>query len=381
MGLFRRRDKSSGSSVGSADEPDINVRARDPWYWPTQTLGNTAQILTGWPDRGADSTALAVPTFYRCVDLISTMIGEFPVRAFPYTDETTPKERQPAVLRRPDPDLDLFEFQQATVADYLMRGNFYWLVTARQPDGYPLAVMLLPVEQVQCSWDPETALPRRRRYQWMGNELDPGDVIHGRGFTPPGSPTGVGAVQAAAGVIDGQYRADAAARSNFTDGTYPAGVIEHPTALSPIAAEILADQFVAAHAGNRRPAVMSGGAKYNPVAITARDSQWIEHRQWTAGDIARMMGVPLGLLQLPVMGGTNLTYTNLRELRTDFLHTGLAGPMARLRSAYGRLLPSTQVARFDTTKYLPPLEATEPQPENPATAPAADEEPADVTDR
>ncbi len=109
--------------------------------------------------------------------------------------------------------------------------------------------------------------------------------------------------------------------------------------------------------------MLTGGLEYDVHQITASDAQWIEHRQWTAGDIARIFGVPAGLLSLPMAGGVNLTYTNIRDARTELVFNACDSMMAELGCAYESLLGPNVRVTWDVSSYLPPIEAVENQPQ------------------
>lgn len=343
------------------------------WFWPDSNAAQ-ARILEGWPRQAASATSLAmqVPTAVRCIEILTTQIMQFPAEAW---RGDVRLDDQPRLLRRPDPFSSYRRFVYGTVMDMLVCGGAAWLTTSRDDMSRPLTLRRIPASSLEVRWDPSMSpamaeLNMARQFLYDGIQLDPGDVTYVPMITVSGEAAGVGPVQAGVDITAGQVSADQLVRSNFTDGAFPSGTVTVATNLSQAAADDLQRKFMDRAGGSRAPVVMSGGAEFRPHAVTARDSQWIEARQWGAADIARLFGVPAAMLHIPVQGGSQVTYNNAVSVRTDLLHLGLSPINARLEDAFGSLLPTTQDCHLDTTRYLPPLEAITPASADPNSPPA-----------
>lgn len=343
-----------------------------PW-WTSDNAVALSRPLEDWPATALSPARLAlqVPTAVRCIEILTTQIAQFPAQA--WRDDVM-LEDQPRVLRRPDPFGSYFRFVHATVTDMLFEGTAAWFVTARDDNGRPLTLSVMPACELSIKWQPDmpVALARlngAREIKYGGAVVDPADVILIPMIGVPGEARGVGPVQAGQPTASGQVAADDLVRSNFFDGVFPTGTLEVPTNLSKKQAEDMQSSFMRQAAGSRAPRVLSGGVEFKPHAVTARDAQWIEARQWGAGEIARLFGVPAGMLNLSSLTGGSVTYNNAVSLRTDLLQNGMSPIIARLEDAFARALPLTQECHLDTTRYLPPLEAVTPQAADPNAPP------------
>lgn len=349
------------------------IRSRRPWWTAANTVAQS-RLLETWPTNvgGASRLAMQVPTAVRCVELLSTQIAQFPAEA--WRDDVR-LETQPRVLRRPDPFSTYFRFTVDTVTDMLFEGTAAWLITARdEQTGRAIALQHLPACELEIRWEPslpqaQARLENRRQIKYGGQLVDPEQVILVPMILPPGEARGVGPVQAGQAICQGQVAADDLVRSNFNDGAFPSGSINVPTNLSQEQADRVKSSFMESAAGSRAPVVLSGGAEFKPHAVTARDAQWIEARQWGASEIARLFGVPPAMLNIPIQGGSQVTYNNAVSVRTDLLHTGLGPINARLENAWSQVVPLTQQVHLDTTRYLPPLEAITPSSADPNSPP------------
>ena len=354
---------------------DLEERSGPPWHpagqWPRLDVETSDPLL------GAvsfDQLALQVPTAYRCIDLITSQLAQFPMVAH---RDGEPLEEQPRVLRRPDPRGHYRVFVMRTVRDLLFRGAACWRVAARDDQGRALVLEHVDASLVTVQWNPRRghsdAVLNQDRVVYIAGTPAPAqsDLVYIPMIELPGQARGYGPVEAAHALTTGQVTADNLVRSNFTDGVYPSGSIEVERTLSPSAAEALRSQFVDRNRGKREPVVMSGGATFQPFSQTLRDQQWIEARSWGASEIARLYGVPHAMLSLPTQGGGSLNYSNAVSVRRDWAIQGLSPIAARLEVAFQVCLPSTQEAVMDFTDWLEEV-APNVTPNQPDPAPAAD---------
>ena len=89
-----------------------------------------------------------------------------------------------------------------------------------------------------------------------------------------------------------------AGRYYSNDGS-PGGIISVPSALTKEKREELREAFEARHRGAtaaHRVGILTGGATYDTVPINLRDAAFIESQKAHAQDVARMFGIPAGML-------------------------------------------------------------------------------------
>ncbi len=239
-------------------------------------------------------------------------------------------------------------------------------------EGSMITLELINPDMVTVRWADSRHKKRLFTIQGMAGQFTEEQVIAVPYYRPAGMLNGLGPVAAARTLWAGQSAADRMVNSNFTEGVFPSGVVtsDGAVAINESKATEIKRKFEERHAGTRGVVVLTGSAKFDPLSVTAKDAQWIEARQWGAGDIARAVGVPAGLLDLPV-GGSNLTYSNLADARTNFFHLGLDGPLCQIANGFEKVLPLGTDVEWDTSNYEPALE----QPAAP-TAPQNQEQPA-----
>ena len=81
-------------------------------------------------------------------------------------------------------------------------------------------------------------------------------------------------------------------------------------------------------------AVLEEGMTFQPVALSNKDSQWLESRQVTVLDVARIFGVPpalLGHLE-------KASYSSQEAQNLEFLTHSLRPWLTRIEQAIGKIL-------------------------------------------
>ena len=91
---------------------------------------------------------------------------------------------------------------------------------------------------------------------------------------------------------------------------------------------------------------------YEPISWSAADLQFVEQRQMSSTEIARLFGVPAPLISAPVPGSSSLTYRNLESVRAEYVMLAVQPVTDRLEAAFGELLPATQTVRFRLSDAL-----------------------------
>ncbi len=80
----------------------------------------------------------------------------------------------------------------------------------------------------------------------------------------------------------------------FSNTAIPPGVLTVPDALSDKAFDRLRDSWQSKYGGNNtgKPAILEQGMKFEPIAISNEDAQYLETRGYTREEIAAIYGVP-----------------------------------------------------------------------------------------
>lgn len=269
--------------------------------------------------------ALMYPAFWRGVNLISRDIAKLPL--FIYRRKGEGKERAPEhpayrLLRyKPNDDMTAFVFRQTIQAHALCQGNGYAYIV-RAGDASPRE--LLPLM-------PDKTWPVRANGQLLyvtevdgvQRKLLPENVLHIKGLGYDGL-VGYNVITYAADALGLGLAAQQYGSRYFRNNARPSVVIEVPNAMNPEAAKNMLANWNNLHSGldnSHRAALMTNGAKVNPITINARDSQLMELREFQLRDISNVLGIPPHRL-----GDTTRTsHSSLEQENQSYLDDALDG--------------------------------------------------------
>jgi len=317
--------------------------------------GRTAWVQLGapaWSDRSYHRLAregyLKNAVAQRSVRLVAECAASVPLKA-----ETNGRrlEEHPllALLGAPNPTTGGTELLEAVYAYLLLSGNAF-LERVDGPEGRPVELHVLRPERMRVIPGP-SGWPEAYEFKLGGRtQRFPVDVASGRSpvlhlksFNPFDDHYGLSALQAAATGIDihnaasGWNKAllDNAARPSgalvFEPGEGVAGNLTEEQ-LARLKAE-MEEQFQgAANAG--RPLLLEGGLKWQQMAFSPADMDFIEAKHVAAREIALAFGVPPMLLGIP---GDN-TYANYQEANRAFWRLTLLPFVDKVLSGLSRWL-------------------------------------------
>lgn len=290
--------------------------------------------------------ALGVPAIFRAVTLISNTTGSLAVEAYrkgaKLADEDTP-----AIVKRPDPFRIPRDFYRDTAFHLATRGEFWWWVAARDQDGYPLSLIVVPPWEVTVEDSGDRLRPT---IKWNDREMRREDMRQGT-FLPDGY-RGVGPLQLCGAAVSVAVESQEWAANFFTeDGGYPSLIIKSASDLGDGEADTLREQWMSKP--HNTPRVIDQGIEsVEEVGVNAQSSGMLEGREHNKGDAANMFGVPGALLEYG-RPGSSLTYQNVTEVFTTFVKTALAPDyLEPIEQHLSDLLPRSTVARFNVKGFL-----------------------------
>lgn len=302
--------------------------------------------------------ALQLSAVYTSISVQSETVAVMPAHAMEKRGKIRERaEVQPMWLDptqgQPNPDQSRFGFFSRLLTSRYTHGNAYALITARDRYGYPAEFHVVHPDDI-----------RPARFQgklvfeaWSGKKLDPftqqhqqGSVIHIKGFDN-GELLGLSPLRKEAiglGLAQEEY----AARF-FSQGDDSRGIIEIPVSTNPGSIDKLRADWVEGHEGREnahKTGFLSGGAQWKPTAIPNDDAQFLESRNFTLGEIARMFKVPPHLI-----GDTTKATSwgsGLEEQNRMWLIIGLLPEITRIEMAFGPTLPRGQTLRLNPAGIL-----------------------------
>lgn len=296
---------------------------RSPWgdFWFSSLGGRTASGL-----RVDAQQAMRLSAVYSCVRVLAESMAVLPMGLYrPKVGggraRVTDHWLYRLLAKQPNRFQSPFEFREMLQAHLVLRGNAFCELVE---DGAGGIAELLPVHpdavKVELldngSW-------RYRITQRAGGPrvLRRDQVWHLRGLSGDGI-VGLNPVELQGETIGAGLAAAAYASRYFANDAKPAGGwIEFPGKFADAAArQNFRESWQAAQGGANRGkvAVLEQGMKYHEVGINNRDSQFLESRQYTVSDIARIFRVPPHLIG----DLSRATFSNIEHQSLEFVtHT------------------------------------------------------------
>ena len=256
-------------------------------------------------------TQLAYYAVYSCITLIANDIGKLRPRLVQQDEDGIWSETDsPAfspVLRKPNRYQNHIQFKEWWVMSKLTRGNTYAL-KQRDNRGVVTALYLLDPTKVEPLVSPDGGIYYRLRSDDLngvkGEEViaPASEIIHDRMNCLFHPLVGVSPLYAC-GVAAGQGLAIQQQSSTFFgNGARPSGVLIAPGAISQESADRVKEAWETKFNGQNagRIAVLGDGMKYEPMVMSATDSQLVEQLKMTAEIVCSVFHVPpakIGLAQ------------------------------------------------------------------------------------
>jgi HK97 family phage portal protein len=287
-----------------------------------------------------------VDTAWTCLDLNASVLSTMPVyrtrnqRVLPPTSWMT----------NPDPAIytSWHEFAKQLFWDYQL-GEAFVLPMAMGADGFPMNFRVIP------PWLVNVEMGMGRREYRIGTMDVTNDILHIRYKSTTDGARGVGPLESgrnrliAAGVLE-RY-----ATEMVRGGGIPYYAIEVERRLSKDEADDLLAQWWESRKRNLgKPAVLSGGAKAKQLQINPQDIGLLDLAKFNESMIARDLGVPAFLVNLP-SGGDSMTYSNVSSLFDFHDRASLKTKAVHVMSALsGWALPRGQSAELNRDEYSRP---------------------------
>lgn len=329
------------------------IRAADPRLpWGSSTPPTNSEI--GFNAAGIPVTqdsAQSIAAVYGACSLLADSVSSLPTILRNSPDKATAKVLKPSpLLEQPYAEISRTDWWAQFVWGLSLRGNFYGLVVERDKDGYPVQIKPVHNDSVQIRRLTDGSL----EYRFYGQPIPFKDVFHVRNQSHPGSLVGLSPIQICAlsfGLNIAQMRY---AEAFFLNSASPQGVIEVPGPLDVTETRKMYRGWLAAHQGLNKahlPAVLTEGAKFNPITISPVDSQLLEALNFSSlqiyGQIFRIPPHMLGMIEKSTSFGRGI-----EQQERNFFTNTLIGPLTRGAEAMTRVHPPGQYVGFDTSERL-----------------------------
>lgn len=300
----------------------------------------------------SEKTALEVAAVYGSVSVLADAVSTLPLRQYRKNNNGPDIELPPSpIVLQPFVEITQQDWFTQGMVSLTLRGNSYSLVTQRDPD------TLLPTQLKPLH--PDNVRVRRLadgtiEYRVGGMVKSIDDMCHVRNLQVPGSVVGLNPVEMLRNTIGLARAADMYGGSFFANSANPSGVIYAQEDMTEEETLDLARSWMQAHQGigaGNLPAVLTGGLKWEQISLNPEDSQFIESRQFSQGEISGMIfRVPphmIGIVDRSTSWGTGIEQQEL-----GFTRNTVGGYLGKWESLFNLLVPPNQYVKFDLDARL-----------------------------
>lgn len=242
-----------------------------------------------------NDSALKNAVVWACITYLSKTLAQLPWAVMKNVDGGS--ERMNAhpvdwlIHTRPCPDMGSFTWRQTMLGNALRFGNAYAEIEWDNR-GMPFALWPIHPDRVIVKRGVDGLLAYEVWNRGGSVTLAARDVFHIRGFGD--GPVGFNVIEYAAESIGWAQATEIFGASYFGQGMNPSGVIETPNGITPEGLSVLKAEMKKLYAGPKaeRTMFLDKGMKFNKLANSPEESQFIETRQHQVEEICRWFGVP-----------------------------------------------------------------------------------------
>lgn len=279
----------------------------------------TLESADGW---GLDGVAMSrdkamkISAVNRCVEVLSTSMAVLPTYIMNEENHSRIREhRLGSILwERPNDDMTAFDFRRLMMCNQLFRGNAYAWIHREPATGYVRELLPLPPDHVTLMTDSRGTLWYYYREPRTGHvyRLHQADVLHYKAYSKDGI-EGISVLERAAQSMATAEAAEKHQTAIYSNGAQPCGVLTTDTDIGGMTEvkkadgtvetirkkDLLRREWERVHRGPDnafRLAILDNGLKYQPIAMSNNDLQFVESSEIRVADIARYFSVPLHML-------------------------------------------------------------------------------------
>lgn len=318
MNFFGMEIRRSERAVGSLAPVDN----RGGWW------GVIKESFTGAWQQNVEvklDTVLTYSTVFRCISLIASDIAKMRIRLVQKDEngiwtEVVNAAHSP-VLRKPNTFQTRIQFYTNWMESKLIHGNTY-IYKHKDNRGIVTRLCVLDPTRVKVLVAPDGEV----FYQLMRDDLSSqhdddltlpaSEIIHDRWNTVYHPLVGTSPIYACGLAAVQGIRIQSNSANFFGNGAKPSGIIKAVGKIAPEAAQELRTYWNANYSGENagKTAVLADGLEYQPLSVSASDSQLIEQLKWSAETVCSVFGVPaykVGVGQAPA-------YNNIEAMDAQY---------------------------------------------------------------
>lgn len=287
--------------------------------------------------------ALTLPAVYRAISILTTTVKQMSI-------DVVRDDRvvgQPSLISQPNPLTSRSTFVEQTMVSLASQGNAYWLIDR---DSTNKVISLKPLNPLDMQIETTTA-GDVIRYQYQGKNYDPSRIKHLRLIQPPGSPLGLGPIQAASDVLQGALDLRDYSAQWFEKGGVPSGVLKTDQFINDDQVAAAKAAWNATAGAKNGVAVLGNNWNYVPVYLKPDELQFLQNQAYSVTETARLFGIP-STLMLTAVEGSSMTYANVEQEWLAFIRFTVIQYLIVIEDALTDFLSGRQRAKFNVEAIL-----------------------------
>ncbi len=288
-------------------------------------------------------SAMKVPAVNCAVRTIAETVATLPAKVFKVDGESKDADPEHAAYPLVHDDANDWhsagKVRELVTIDAILWGDGFAFVN-KTSDGKPTEVIHLKRSDVTVEWS-NVGEPS---YKVSNQPRRADEIIHVQAPSIDGE-RGLGLIQAGREAISLAILLERASTNLVKNNSRPGGILSFKGQLKPEALKRAGEAWRLAHGGTNSggTAPLDNDAKYMPIAFNSVDSQHIEQRVFSIGEIARLTRVPVTMLQDLSKG----TISNTEQQNLQFLQLCLLPWLRAWTDAYRRCL----IAKDDRKQF------------------------------
>lgn len=325
------------------------------WTVPEELIPPWATASSGVPvDR---MSAVGLSGVWACVRLLTGAVSRMPIDILIDQDGVPRPYQVPRWLRQPimrDPNSNRVTHIAQVMVSLLLDGNAF-VLTPRDSSNDVSELFVIDPQRVKIGRNSDQSpIYEVRSERGAVVEYSANEMLHLPLQPFPGMDRGMSPIEACRQVFGSGLAAQEYANRFFNNSARPDGGYIGVPQGSQVTVDQLKRDWDAAHKGPMNAGstgVLTGGAEWKPLGFTNEQSQFIESRQFSLGEAARIYGVP------PYMIGdvekTTSWGTGIEQQSIGFVTYSLNDYLVLIEEGYKRLVPNpASYMRFNRNALL-----------------------------
>lgn len=316
-----------------------------PWL-TGETVPSPLQDTLG---RYNPDDTLRVAACVACMGMRAGALQQMPLKAYRDSGGVgAVLNPQPSLLVSPSPASKVPSIWKVRMS--ISRDAFGYalgVINAVDGAGYPKIVDWVPAQQTK-----PRPINAYGELEWrINNELwDSQRLVHipSRWVTNE-HPEGIAPLRYS-GLLDLAKRVQEYGQQWFDQGGIPAAVLYSDQELTLTQAEGILTR-IKARWSRRQPAVLGAGMKYEPVAVPANQSEWLQTATRVAADIAISFSMPPEKIGAAI-AGQSVTYANRDQAQQQWLIDGINPDLTVIAEHMTLLFPPAVYVKWTTAAIL-----------------------------